>query len=91
MTIALAHVLAAPAFNTAFYSVTATVIPVLFLAIAVQGRLYEDLVKAGVEAYKRNNPPARLLPSLGWLLMKVVVSSVLLFTVAAILMAGRHP
>src|SRR5262249_44735457 len=42
----LAH--AAPAaqpFNATFYATVATVIPVLFLALAVQGRLYEDLLK----------------------------------------------
>jgi hypothetical protein len=36
---------AAPAFNADFYSVAATVIAVLFVAIAVQGRLY-DIVLA---------------------------------------------
>jgi hypothetical protein len=36
---------AAPAFNGLFYATAATIIPVLFLAIAVQGRTYENLVK----------------------------------------------
>jgi len=44
---------AAPGFNTAFYATTATVIPVLFLAIAVQGRTYEDLLKAAGDTYER--------------------------------------
>jgi hypothetical protein len=34
---------AAPPFNGLFYATCATVIPVLFLAIAVQGRIYSDL------------------------------------------------
>jgi hypothetical protein len=46
MTLALAHSHAAPAFNGLFYATGATVIPVLFLALAVQGRTYEDLLKA---------------------------------------------
>jgi hypothetical protein len=53
MTLALAHSKAAPAFNVAFYSVAATVIPVLFLAIAVQGRLFHDLLDASTEAISR--------------------------------------
>jgi hypothetical protein len=39
---------AAPAFNSTFYATIATVIPVLFLALAIQGRIYEGLVKAMV-------------------------------------------
>jgi hypothetical protein len=36
----------APAFNGLFYATAATVIPVLFLALAVQGRVYTDLLRA---------------------------------------------
>ena len=46
MSHALAAAHHAAAFNTAFYSVAATVIPVLFLAIAVQGQLYQAVLKA---------------------------------------------
>ena len=35
----------APVFNDAFYAAVVTVIPVLFLAIAVQGNLYTDVLK----------------------------------------------
>jgi hypothetical protein len=51
----LAHVAspATPAFNSSFYTTAATVIPVLFLAIAVQGRMYDDLLKAYVNAGRR--------------------------------------
>jgi hypothetical protein len=41
---------AAPAFNTAFYATAATVIPVLFLAIAVQGRALETVSRAAIRA-----------------------------------------
>jgi hypothetical protein len=37
---------AAPAFNGLFWATVATVIPVLFLAIAVQGPFYRDLLQA---------------------------------------------
>lgn len=43
-------VAAAPAFNTAFYATAATVIPVLFLAIAVQGRVLETVTSAATSA-----------------------------------------
>jgi hypothetical protein len=46
MTLALAHSSAAPAFNATFYATMAGVIPVLFLAIAVQGNAYQDMLKA---------------------------------------------
>lgn len=45
MILALARGHAA-AFNGVFFATVATVIPVLFLAIAVQGRMYQDLVDA---------------------------------------------
>ncbi len=42
----LAHTVSAPPpFNGLFYATAATIIPVLFLAIAVQGRGYESLLK----------------------------------------------
>jgi hypothetical protein len=44
---------AAPAFNGLFYATAATIIPVLFLAIAVQGPLYGDLLKAFDAALRR--------------------------------------
>ena len=42
----LAHAAAPPPFNGLFYATAATIIPVLFLAIAVQGSAYENLIKA---------------------------------------------
>ena len=38
----------APAFNSAFNSTVATIIPVLFLALAVQGRVYQDVAQAAL-------------------------------------------
>lgn len=45
---------AALAFNTAFYATAATIIPVLFLAIAVQGRAFQEMLKAR----RLSHPPA---------------------------------
>jgi hypothetical protein len=42
---ALSHATTAPAFNGLFYATAAAVLPVLFLAIAVQGCIHEDLLK----------------------------------------------
>lgn len=44
---------AAPAFNADFYITAATVIPVLFLAFAVQGRTYQDMLQAIRRAKER--------------------------------------
>ena len=46
------HVRSAP-FNGLFYATAATIIPVLYLALAVQGNLYTDLLKAGSGADPR--------------------------------------
>ena len=50
MILALAHGHAAPAFNGLYYATIATVIPVLFLAIAVQGTIYQDLIKGATKS-----------------------------------------
>lgn len=55
-SIALADRHAAQPFNGLFYSTIATVIPVLFLAIAVQGGTYSDLLRyyvANARLYRR--------------------------------------
>jgi hypothetical protein len=52
-SLALGAHAAAPAFNGLFYATAATIIPVLFLAIAVQGPLYGDLLKAFDAALRR--------------------------------------
>ena len=69
MTLALAHPHAAPAFNGLFYATAATIIPVLFLALVVQGALFDDLVKmphkttrAAAERLSARHAIARALP-----------------------------
>ncbi len=52
MTLAFVQSHPAPAFNGLFYATAATIIPVLFVAIAVQGRLY-DIVLAAPEEMKQ--------------------------------------
>jgi hypothetical protein len=46
---------AAPAFNGLFYATAATVIPVLFLAIAVQGTAFASLLKFADKADERTS------------------------------------
>ena len=48
---------AAPAFNTAFYATAATVIPVLFLAIAVQGTTILSLAQQVARSGEKQNTP----------------------------------
>jgi hypothetical protein len=50
---ALTHTAAPPAFNGLFFATAATIIPVLFLAIAVQGRTYQNLVNGILAATRR--------------------------------------
>jgi hypothetical protein len=81
----IAHhaVAAALAFNGSFYSTVATIIPVLFLAIAVQGTAYGTLVKTvayGIRLYRRAMPVTstviRMSPLTGaWVLTVAVVGA----------------
>ena len=73
-----------PAFNGLFYATAATIIPVLFLALAVQGRLYEDLLKASAEAWWRFRRQARQgndLPALAAFLGSFAAADAALITV----------
>ena len=45
MTLALAHSHAAPAFNGLFFATAATIIPVFFLALTLQGNIYRRLLQ----------------------------------------------
>jgi hypothetical protein len=49
----------APAFNADFYTVTATVIPVLFVALAVQGPFLNELRSLADRMKARPSPPGR--------------------------------
>jgi hypothetical protein len=68
---ALAHTAPAAApFNGLFYATVATIIPVLFLAIAVQGRAYDNLLQtlitAANDSRRDKNPGAwKLTASVG--------------------------
>jgi hypothetical protein len=73
---ALAHHAAAPAFNSTFYATVATVIPVLFLAIALQGGTYQTLLAAyaaNVRAYRQTMRAAR---AAGQLTLRKALASV---------------
>jgi hypothetical protein len=69
----------APVFNATFYATGATVIPVLFLALAVQGRGFGELLRAATTAReeaaanKRRDPvllfPPRVLLAAAWVIM----------------------
>jgi len=80
---------AAPAFNGLFYATAATIIPVLFLAIAVQGPLYGDLLKAFDAALRRfrehkaGSSPRRLILRLwiGSVLASSAAVAILIVTV----------
>jgi heme A synthase len=71
MILALAHSHLAPAFDAGlFFATMATIIPVLFLAIAVQGTLYQGLMKAaGRAAEKTQTAKAFALLILGGLIL----------------------
>ena len=53
MTLALAHGYPAPPFSPLFYATIATIIPVLFLAITLQGDTYKTLLRTYSAAWRR--------------------------------------
>jgi hypothetical protein len=62
MILAIAAAKAQP-FNADLYTVAATVIPVLFLAIAVQGNAYDEFLRLLVSATRRAHA---LQDATGW-------------------------
>jgi hypothetical protein len=84
----LAHTAAAPAFNGLFYATAATIIPVLFLAIAVQGRTYEDMLKTGVATYRRVRQDPQVRQSAFWSVTATYFASSPAITAVLILAAG---
>jgi hypothetical protein len=79
-----------PSFNANFYIAAATVIPVLFLAIAVQGRSYENLMKAFSDAFRRWMVPGkwvRSLPAAVIALAASVAASAMLYSAVAEILA----
>jgi hypothetical protein len=92
---------ATPAFNGGFYSTIATIIPVLFLAIAVQGTAYGTLVKAvayGIRLYRRVMPVTstviKMSPLIGagvlgtWLALGLLALGLLVLVSALTLISG---
>lgn len=75
-------------FNTAFYATIATVIPVLFLAIAVQGRLYEDLIKAAIRARDWPKSAKHFQQLIGRFFGSWIANVVLYALLAGILVSG---
>jgi len=61
---ALAQAATVPAFNETFYSVAATIIPVLFLALAVQGSFLGELLSLADRVSARPSRLARALASI---------------------------
>jgi hypothetical protein len=55
MKLALVHSHAAPTFNADFYTTAAAVIPLLFIAVVLQGSTYADLLYAGRGRLERYN------------------------------------
>jgi hypothetical protein len=83
---ALAHAAPAPAFDGLFYATTATIIPVLFLALAVQGRTYENLMTTFTDAWPRWTIPGqwiRSLPAGAIALTASIAGFILLYSAAS--------
>jgi len=94
-SLALAHIHPAPHFNADFYTVAATVIPVLFLAVAVQGSMYEELLKAiaiatlrAAGAAFRASQANNLRRAAAAILVQAVAAYIPLLLVAGIVVTG---
>jgi hypothetical protein len=72
---------AAPPFNGLFYATAATIIPVLFLAIAVQGRGYQNLINALADIDRRRTSS----PRGDWKPIPLTAASFVLFSAAALI------
>jgi hypothetical protein len=75
-------------FNTVFYATVATIIPVLFLAIAVQGRLYEELLGATIRTLDWPTTAKGHRQILGRIFGSWIAGAVLLLFLAGILVSG---
>jgi len=61
-------------FNADFYVTAATVIPILYLALTLQGRTYEDIVNAVFGKIRRNYIAQAGVRSYIWLILAVILS-----------------
>ena len=93
MTLALAAHPAAHAalpFNAPFYATAATIIPVLFLALAIQGNLYGDLLKtaaAKLGQYRQrlsDQPPSTIRGTIAPVLLYFASASALAFALVIV-------
>jgi hypothetical protein len=86
MTFSLAHAVKAQPFNGLFYATCATIIPVLFLAIAVQGSTYDDFLKSMARAFKRSDDlrAGPWLPFLTrWIIALIMVAAAITVLISA--------
>jgi hypothetical protein len=85
-------VLVAKHFPSDFYVTCATVIPVLFLAVAVQGRTYESVLQAARRALPNSSASERARRPWRWLrqLWGIVKSWVLQIIACAVVVAGGY-
>jgi hypothetical protein len=82
-----------PAF-IAFYATTATVIPVLFLAIAVQGSAYQSMLNSVVRVARSSlgaGPLRRRVGRMGRLLLFLIPYLILLLTVGGECLIRQQP
>jgi hypothetical protein len=82
MISALAHASPVPAFDSAFYATAATVIAVLYLAIAVQGRFFIDTAEKAIgRARSITDGSAQI----AWLMLGLAFCTVVYGTVGELL------
>ncbi len=82
------HAAAAPPFNGLFYATAATVIPVLFLAVTIQGRIYQDLVNAAAAARRQMQPATGLRRTIAGTASLALLYLALLYIAATIVTYG---
>lgn len=76
---------AAPAFNGLFYATVATIIPVLFLAVAVQGGMLADMLRAAGDALTRASESSdSIRPGMLAITLITAIALVVLFLVYAV-------
>jgi drug/metabolite transporter (DMT)-like permease len=82
MISALAHATSDPGFNSTFYATVATVIPVLYLAIAVQGRFFINTAETAIGRARTVTDGSA---QLAWLMLGLAFCTVVYGTVGELL------
>jgi hypothetical protein len=80
---------ACPPFNSTFYATAATVIPVLFVAIAVQAGLYGDLLSAARRASLRADRGVGAIGRIG-IVLAIIAWGATWFLALVILVVGTY-